>query len=137
MQFHHIGLVVPNIQNSLKDLKPFIPFREISLPSFVGSQKVNVCFLNMENGFVELIEPVNNESPVAGYASSGGGIHHICFEVEDIYAAVAQMQGKGAKVIVEPVLGFENRLIAFLFLNMKNTNFNLIELAEKSSREQN
>ncbi|MEZ4772383.1 MAG: VOC family protein [Bacteroidia bacterium] len=134
MRFHHIGLVVPNIQNSLKDLKHFIPFTETSIPTLIGSQKVNVCFLNMENGFIELIEPIGGDSPVSAYAGSGGGIHHICFEVPDIYAAVEEMKNKGAKVIVEPVSGFENRLIAFVFLNMKNTNCNLIELAEGKSR---
>ena len=131
MRFHHIGVVVPNIKNSLNDIKQFITFKETSIPTLIGSQKVNVCFLNMDNGFLELIEPISDDSPVSTFASQGGGIHHICFEVKDIRSTVSEMKNKGARVIVEPVLGFENRLISFMFLTMKNTNCNLIELAEE------
>ena len=131
MRFHHIGVVVPNIKNSLNDIKQFITFKETSLPTLIGSQKVNVCFLNMDNGFLELIEPISDDSPVSTFASKGGGIHHICFEVKDIHSTISEMKNKGARVIVEPVLGFENRLISFIFLNMENTNCNLIELAEE------
>lgn len=131
MRFHHIGLVVSNITNSLNELKQFISFKEIALPTLVGSQKVNVCFLNMDGGFLELIEPIGDDSPVSSFASKGGGIHHICFEVKDIHLAISKMKDNGATVIVEPVLGFENRLIAFVFLKLKNTNCNLIELAEE------
>ena len=131
MRFHHIGLVVSNITNSLNELKQFIQFKETSIPTLIGSQKVNVCFLNMDNGFLELIEPISDDSPVSDFASQGGGIHHICFEVKDIRSTVSEMKNKGARVIVEPVLGFENRLISFMFLTMKNTNCNLIELAEE------
>tara|TARA_B110000438_G_C15816350_1_gene652147 strand:- start:869 stop:1270 length:402 start_codon:yes stop_codon:yes gene_type:complete len=131
MRFHHIGVVVPNIKNSLNDIKQFITFKETSIPTLIGSQKVNVCFLNMDNGFLELIEPISDDSPVFDFASQGGGIHHICFEVKDIHSTVSEMKDKGARVIVEPVLGFENRLISFIFLTMKNTNCNLIELAEE------
>ena len=131
MRFHHIGVVVPNIKNSLNDLKQFITFKETSIPTLIGSQKVNVCFLNMDNGFLELIEPISDDSPVSTFASHGGGIHHICFEVKDIHSTVSEMKNKGATVIVEPILGFENRLISFIFLKMNNTNCNLIELAEE------
>ena len=131
MRFHHIGLVVPDIKNSLNDIRQFITFKETSIPTLIGSQKVNVCFLNMDNGFLELIEPINDDSPVSNFASKGGGIHHICFEVKDIHLTISEMKDKGARVIVKPVLGFENRLISFIFLNMKNTNCNLIELAEE------
>ena len=131
MRFHHIGLVVPNIKNSLNDIRQFITFKETSIPTLIGSQKVNVCFLNMDNGFLELIEPINDDSPVSNFASKGGGIHHICFEVKDIHLTISEMKDKGARVIVKPVLGFKNRLISFIFLKMKNTNCNLIELAEE------
>ena len=85
----------------------------------------------MDNGFLELIEPINDDSPVSNFASKGGGIHHICFEVKDIHLTISEMKDKGARVIVKPVLGFKNRLISFIFLKMKNTNCNLIELAEE------
>ena len=78
---------------------------------------------------LELIEPAENDSPVSSFLSDGGGFHHLCFEVKDINTTIAELEKNGARLLVKPVLGFEDRLIAFLYLNMKNTNFNLIELA--------
>ena len=65
------------------------------------------------------------------FSELGGGFHHLCFEVDDIIETLKQLKENGARIIVEPTKGFENRLIAFVLLNMKNTNCNLIELAEK------
>ena len=97
----------------------------------VSSQKVNVCFLKTSNVYLELIEPIDQDSPVKKFSESGGGFHHLCFEVEDIFKEIEEMKRKGARVIVEPTKGFDGRLIAFIFLNMKNTYCNLIEFAEK------
>ena len=60
----------------------------------------------------------------------GGGFHHLCFEVDDIQKETENIVKNGGHIIVEPVKGFDDRLIAFLLLNMKNTNCNLIELVE-------
>ena len=134
MEFHHVGVVVPNIKNSLSAIRKFLEFDEISFPTNIGSQKVNVCFLKLGNFRLEFIESVENDSPVYEFAQKGGGIHHLCFEVDDIRKTINKMEEQGAKVVVEPVKGFEDRLIAFLFLNMKNTNCNLIELAQKKEQ---
>jgi len=129
MKFHHIGLVVSNIQNSMGELTQFIKFHDISKPTTIDSQKVNVCFLKIGDCYLELIEPLEGDSPIKDFSLKGGGIHHLCFEVDDIYQTISEMEKKGAKLIVKPVKGFEDRLIAFLFLNMKNTSCNVIELA--------
>ena len=131
MKLHHIGIVVQNIQNSLGELANFLEFEETTIPYLVTSQKVNVCFLKTSDIFIELIEPEDNDSPVKNYSDKGGGFHHLCFEVDDIEIAIQKFKESGARIIVKPTLGFENRLIAFVLLNMKNTNCNLIELAEK------
>ena len=131
MKLHHIGIVVKNIQKSLGELTNFLEFEETTIPVLVESQKVNVCFLKISDIFLELIEPFSNDSPVKNFSDSGGGFHHLCFEVEDISKTLKQMKEKGARIIVEPTKGFENRQIAFVLLNIKNTNCNLIELAEK------
>ncbi len=131
MKLHHIGIVVKNIKESFSELTKFLDFKEISVPIEVKSQKVNVCFLKTSDVYVELIEPVENDSPVKTFSESGGGFHHLCFEVDNIYDEIENMKKNGARVIVEPTEGFENRLISFVLLNMKNTNCNLIELAEK------
>lgn len=131
MKLHHVGLVVPKIQDSIGELTKYLKFETIGLPTLIGSQKVNVCFLKMGQSYLELIEPAANDSPVSNFLDNGGGFHHLCFEVKDIYKELDHLKKSGARVVVEPVEGFEGRLIAFAFLNMKNTKCNLIELAEE------
>ncbi len=131
MKLHHIGIVVKNIQNSLGELTQFLNFESTTIPSLVGSQKVNICFLKTNNVFLELIEPAQENSPISDFVKTGGGFHHLCFEVDDIHLELEKMKKNGARVIVDAVKGFEDRLIAFVILDMKNTNCKLIELAEK------
>ena len=130
MKLHHIGIAVKNIQESLGELTQFLSFESTTVPSLIGSQKVNVCFLKTNNVYIELIEPAEENSPISAFTDNGGGFHHICFEVSDIHKEAEKMVKNGARIIVEPVKGFDDRLIAFLLLNMKNTNCNLIELVE-------
>ncbi len=131
MKLHHIGIVVKNIQKSLGELNQYLNFESTTVPSLVGSQKVNICFLKTNNVFLELIEPAQENSPISDFVKKKGGFHHLCFEVDDIHAELEKMKKNGARVIVDVVRGFENRLTAFVMLDMKNTNCNLIELAEK------
>ena len=131
MKLHHIGIVVKNIQKSLGELNQYLHFESTTVPSLVGSQKVNICFLKTNNVFLELIEPAQENSPISDFVKKKGGFHHLCFEVDDIHVELERMKKNGARVIVDVVRGFENRLTAFVMLDMKNTNCNLIELAEK------
>ncbi len=131
MKLHHVGIVVPKIQDSLGEITKYLKFETIGLPTPVGSQKVNICFLKIGEPFLELIEPIEESSPVAEFAKKGGGIHHLCFEVKDIHQQINEMSKKGATVLVKPVKGFDDRLIAFVDLNMKNTKCGLIELLEE------
>jgi methylmalonyl-CoA/ethylmalonyl-CoA epimerase len=131
LKLHHIGIVVKNIQKSLGELNQYLNFESISVPSLVGSQKVNICFLKTNNVFLELIEPAQEDSPISNFVKTGGGFHHLCFEVDDIRLELEKMKKNGARVIVDIVKGFEDRLIAFVLLDMKNTNCRLVELAEK------
>ena len=130
MKLHHIGIAVKNIQESLGELTKFLNFESTTVPTLVGSQKVNVCFLKTNNVYIELIEPAEENSPISEFIANGGGFHHICFEINDIHKEVEKMVKNGARLVVKPVKGFDDRLIAFLLLNMKNTNCNLIELVE-------
>ena len=132
MNLHHIGIVVPKINDSIGDLTKFLKFDTIGIPTLIGSQKVNVCFLKIGSINLELIEPAEKDSPISSFLSNGGGFHHLCFEVDDIDKKINELEKNGAQLIVKPVLGFENRLISFLHLNMKNTNCNLIELVTKN-----
>lgn len=131
MKLHHIGIVVENIQKSLGELTKYLDFESTTVPSLVGSQKVNICFLKTNNVFLELIEPAEENSPISNFIKKGGGFHHLCFEVDDIHLELEKMKKNGAHIVVDAVKGFEERLTAFVMLDMKNTNCNLIELAEK------
>ena len=130
LKLHHIGIVVQNIKESLGEITNFLSFESISLPTLIGSQKVNICFLKTNNVYVELIEPAEKNSPITDFAKNGGGFHHLCFEVDNIQQEINKMVKNGAHLIVPPVKGFEDRLIAFLMLNLKKTNCKLIELVE-------
>ena len=130
MILHHIGIVVPKIQDSIGELTKFLNFDTIGVPTLVGSQKVNVCFLTVGGSRLELIEPVEESSPVLNFANNGGGFHHLCFEVDDIQQEIDRMVKNGAHLVVAPVKGFEDRLLAFLMLNLKKTKCKLIELIE-------
>jgi len=128
LKLHHIGIVVQDINESLGEISNFLSFESTSLPTLVGSQKVNICFLKTSNVYIELIEPADPDSPIISFVKEGGGFHHLCFEVDDIQQEIDKMVKNGAHLVVAPVKGFEDRLIAFLMLNMKKTKCNLIEL---------
>ena len=128
LKLHHIGIVVQNINESLGEISNFLSFDSISLPTLIGSQKVNVCFLKTNNVYIEFIEPTEENSPISNFVKEGGGFHHLCFEVSDIHQEIDKMVKNGARLVVKPTKGFEDRLIAFLILNMKKTKCNLIEL---------
>ena len=128
LKLHHIGIVVQNISESLGEISNFLSFESTSLPTLVGSQKVNICFLKTNSVYIELIEPTDPDSPIISFVNEGGGFHHLCFEVDDIQQEIDKMVKNGAHLVVAPIKGFEDRLIAFLMLNMKKTKCNLIEL---------
>ena len=128
LKLHHIGIVVQNINESLGEISNFLSFESTSLPTLVGSQKVNICFLKTNSVYIELIEPADPDSPIISFVKEGGGFHHLCFEVDNIQQEIDKMVKNGAHLVVAPVKGFEDRLIAFLMLNMKKTKCNLIEL---------
>jgi methylmalonyl-CoA epimerase len=130
MKLHHIGIVVNSIQESLGELKNYLNFETTSAILPVGSQKVNICLLKMGEPYLELIEPTSPDSGISEFARSGGGIHHICYEVKNIESELESLSRKGATVLVTPVKGFDERRIAFVDLNTKNTKCGLVELLE-------
>ncbi|MDE1843952.1 MAG: VOC family protein [Thaumarchaeota archaeon] len=130
MKLHHVGIVVSNIHESLGELKRYLNFETVSTIMPVGSQKVNICLMKIGDPFLELIEPASPDSQISEFAKSGGGIHHLCFEVKDIESELESLSRKGATILVTPVKGFDERRIAFVDLNTKNTKCGLVELLE-------
>ena len=77
-----------------------------------------------------MIEATSPDSGISEFVKSGGGIHHLCYEVKDIESELASFAKKGATILVTPVKGFDERRIAFVDLNTKNTKCGLVELLE-------
>jgi methylmalonyl-CoA/ethylmalonyl-CoA epimerase len=133
MKLHHVGIVVSSIEKSMGELKNYLKFETASGIMPVGSQKVNICLLKVGDPFLELIEPASEDSAISEFAKSGGGIHHLCFEVKDIESELGTLAKKGATILVNPVRGFDKRRIAFVDLNTKNTKCGLVELLEENT----
>jgi methylmalonyl-CoA/ethylmalonyl-CoA epimerase len=93
---------------------------------------VTVVFVTLPNTKIELLEPLGEGSPIAAFLerNPAGGIHHICYEVEDIAAASAKLRGSGARVLGdgEPKIGAHGKPV--LFLHPKDFNGTLIEIEQ-------
>jgi len=97
-------------------------------------QKVKVAFVDCGGGVsLELIEPLTVDSPVTRFLKGGGGLHHLCYEVDDIDEAVDDLRGQGALLVCSPVpaAAFNGKKIAFLYLYKKS----LIEIVERGKNE--
>jgi methylmalonyl-CoA/ethylmalonyl-CoA epimerase len=93
---------------------------------------VTTVFVELPNTKIELLEPLGENSPIAKFLQKnpGGGIHHVCYEVDDIDAAVKQMKEKGATITGsgEPRIGAHGKPV--VFLHPKDFNGTLIELEQ-------
>ena len=89
-------------------------------------------FITLPNTKIELLEPLGENSPIATFLerSPAGGIHHICYEVDDIVAARDQLKAPGARVLGdgEPKIGAHGKPV--LFLHPKDFNGTLVELEQ-------
>lgn len=118
MRLHHVGIVVNNIIEQAPLYCSAVP---LDLPGAIiydEIQQVRVAFVEAGNGVtIEFIEPAGESSPITRALRRGVSLHHICYEVEDIKAAVSQAHAAGALVICEPVpaVAFQGRRIAFVY----------------------
>ena len=104
----------------------------VSPPIPQAEHGVTVAFVELPNTKVELLEPLGAASPIAKFLerNSDGGIHHLCFEVDDIVAARDQLVAAGARVLGDgaPKIGAHGKPV--LFLHPKDFNGTLIELEQ-------
>ena len=129
-RLNHVGVATPSIEKSL-DLYKTIFGAEPHSPAFdLPAQGVRVCFVDTPNSQIELIEPLGPDSPIQNFIdrNPNGAQHHVCFEVEEIYAARDAMVAKGATVLNEPRIGAHGTPI--IFIHPRNSNGVLIELME-------
>jgi methylmalonyl-CoA/ethylmalonyl-CoA epimerase len=105
---------------------------EVSAPEPLEEHGVTVVFITLPNTKIELLEPLGAESPIARFLEKNpdGGVHHICYEVDDINASRDQLVKSGARVLGsgEPKIGAHGKPV--LFLHPKDFNGTLIELEQ-------
>ena len=128
----HVAIIVRNIEQALVFYRDTLGI-EPSEVKEVPTEQVRIAFLPMGGpggSEIELIEPTTPDSSLSKFLDKRGeGMHHICLEVEDINAALQEMQEKGAAVLdKQPRIAAEGRAI---FLHPKGTNGVLLELLEK------
>ena len=131
MKVNHIGIVVKNLEKSIKYYEEYFSLRLINPISVDPIQKVRVAFLRQpdQKFSFELLEPTGDDSPVMNALKKGGGLNHICYEVENISKAIYDLQKKGSKLISgpDPAVAFEGNYVAFLFTKGNE----VIELVER------
>ena len=129
-RLNHIGVATPSIDTSIVLYRDLLGATKIHEPFDLPPQGVRVCFVDTPNCQIELIEPYGENSPLHGFLAKNplGGQHHVCFEVPDIHAAKAEMEGKGARVLGEPRIGAHGALV--IFVHPKDMGGMLVELME-------
>jgi methylmalonyl-CoA/ethylmalonyl-CoA epimerase len=127
---NHVGIAVPDLAGAVETYKTLYGATDITTPFDMPEQGVKVCFVNLPNSQIELIEPLDANSPIHNFIENNpkGGQHHVCFEVRDIHEAVREMEARGATVLNEPRIGAHGTPI--IFVHPKNSNGVLIELME-------
>jgi methylmalonyl-CoA/ethylmalonyl-CoA epimerase len=128
----HIGIVVNNIDESLETYCGQLGFTLLERV-IIEEQLVEAAFLDAHNSTIELISPTDEVSGTARFLSSRGeGTHHICYEVDDLVATLAELKTQDVRLIDEVPRQGVHGLVAFI--HPKTTNGVMIELLEKDSR---
>ena len=130
-RLNHVAIVV-------KDLKTATPVysdtlgANVSPPQPLPEHGVTVVFVELPNSKIELLEPLGAASPITKFLEKNpdGGIHHICYEVDDILKARDKLKGEGARVLGdgEPKIGAHGKPV--LFLHPKDFLGTLVELEQ-------
>lgn len=128
---NHIAIAVTDIAAATATYRDTLGAR-VSQPQALPEHGVTVVFVELPNTKVELLEPLGADSPIAAFLlkNPSGGMHHICYEVEDIIAARDQLKAAGARVLGDgiPKTGAHGKPV--LFLHPKDFNGTLVELEE-------
>lgn len=130
-RINHIAIAVPDLAAASATYRDMLG-AAVSQPQALPDHGVRVVFVSLPNSKVELLEPLGEASPIAAFLEKNpsGGMHHICYEVEDIIAARERLKAGGARVLGdgEPKTGAHGKPV--LFLHPKDFFGTLIELEE-------
>ena len=130
-RLNHVALAVPDLEIAARLYRDTLGAK-VSAPQSLPEHGVRIVFVDLPNTRIELMLPLGEDSPIAGFLARhpGGGMHHICYEVDDIRAAIARLKREGVRILGdgEPKTGAHGRPV--VFLNPKDFSGTLIELEE-------
>ena len=125
-RLNHVAIAVPDLEAASAQYRDTLGAKD------EPDHGVTVVFIELPNTKIELLYPLGENSPIAGFLEKNpsGGIHHICYEVDDILAARDQLQASGARVLGtgEPKIGAHGKPV--LFLHPKDFTGTLVELEQ-------
>ena len=130
-KLNHIAIATPNLDKAIRTYKDILGVK-ISAPLDQIEHGVKVVFIEIPNTKIELLEPLGENSPIENFLEKHkkGGIHHICFEVEDIDSAILRLKKDGATVLGDGKAKIGAHGKPVIFLHPKDFNGTLIELEE-------
>ena len=130
-RLNHVAIVVPDLAAAAGLYEESLG-ATVSEPVPLPDHGVTTIFVELPNSKIELLHPLGENSPVANFLANNpsGGMHHVCYEVEDIQAAIAQLENQGARVLGDgkPRTGAHG--LPVVFLHPKDFCGTLIELEE-------
>jgi len=130
-RLNHVAIAVPDLAAAVAQYKGILG-ADVGAPQDEPDHGVTVVFITLPNTKIELLYPLGDNSPIASFLEKNptGGIHHICYEVDDILAARDRLKAAGARVLGsgEPKTGAHGKPV--LFLHPKDFNGCLVELEQ-------
>ncbi len=130
-RLNHVAVAVPDLAAAAAQYRDTLG-AQVSAPDALPEHGVTVVFVTLANTKIELLEPLGAGSPIAKFLerNPAGGVHHLCYEVDDIIAARDQLEAGGARVLGdgEPRTGAHGKPV--IFLHPKDFCGTLIELEQ-------
>lgn len=130
-RLNHVAIAVPDLDAAIATYRDALG-AAVSQRQVLAEHGVTIAFVDLGNSKVELLEPYGENSPIAGFLAKypSGGMHHICYEVNDIKAAAEQLIKSGARVLGDgkPMIGAHGKQV--LFLHPKDFQGTLVELEQ-------
>jgi methylmalonyl-CoA/ethylmalonyl-CoA epimerase len=112
---NHVAIAVPDLQEAMATYRGAMGAK-VSEPEALPDHGVTVSFVELPNTKVELLEPLGEDSPILGFLEKNkrGGIHHLCFEVEDIEAAIEKLTAEGKRALGKVKTGAHGNPVIFI-----------------------
>ncbi|MDE1940202.1 MAG: methylmalonyl-CoA epimerase [Alphaproteobacteria bacterium] len=128
-RLNHVAIATSDLAKSAAIYRDVLGAK-VSEPLALPDHGVTSVFVELPNTKIELLEPLGEASPIAGYLKKNpnGGMHHVCYEVDDILAARDWLKANGATVLGEPRIGAHGKPV--LFLHPKDFAGTLVELEQ-------